>query len=326
MEKPREAKLDEFNELMSFLARAYNYKKNFFPRYYGHIYQKKPEKIKNSFIIKDKGRIVSHVGLFPLDVLVGRSVFKVGGIGGVATDPDYRGRGLMEKLLEFAIDRMEKEGYAFSVLWGDRQRYGNFGWELGGRRLSCTVTKRSLEWKGFEAGKIREYNGRPDDLEKIIALHERERFKVKRFGELYQLRMKKPGNQVWLGREAYLILSGKDKMRLAIESGGNPSAILSLALTLIKEKGLEGIRLSRPYECSGINRAILDAASKWTVETLCSIKIINFFGTLEGFKKEIRKDKVEKQKWPKNKKQLVERMNLPHDNLFNFYIWGLDHV
>ena len=50
-------------------------------KHYGHIYQKNIENVKNNFIIKDNGRIVSHTGVFPLEVLVGRSILKVEGIG-----------------------------------------------------------------------------------------------------------------------------------------------------------------------------------------------------------------------------------------------------
>ena len=325
MEKIREARIDEFDELLAFLAKAYGYAEvDWFATHYGNIYQRDLQHIKNSLIIKDKDRIVSHVGLFPLDVLAGKGVFKVVGIGGVATDPAYRGQGLMGKLLKYAIDRMQKEEYAFSVLWGDRQRYGNFGWELGGRRLLFTVTSRSLASYGIKEGDIRQYDGKEKDLEKIITFHERERLKVKRSKKTYQFLMKKAGTQVWLSKDAYMVLSTGVKFKKAIETGGNPSGVLSLALTLIKEKGLEGIRISRPYEESGINREILNGSVRWWVESLCSIKIINFPKTLEGFQKAMQgKDNL---KWPENEKELVQKMSLPNNNLFNFYIWSLDHV
>jgi len=325
MEKIREPRIDEFDELITFLARAYGYAEaDWFSRHYGHIYQKTPQYIKNSLIIKDNNRIVSHVGLFPLNVLVGKTILKVGGIGGVATDPDYRGQGLMGELLKFAIDRMEKERYAFSVLWGDRQRYGNFGWEFAGRRLSFTVTERSLTSYAIKKGNVRKYDGKEEDLEKIIAFHERERLKVKRSKKTYQLLMKKAGIEVWLGEKSYIVLRKEGKIQKAVETGGDPLEVLSLALTLIKQKRLEAIRISRPYEESDINREILAGSARWWVEMLCSIKIINFPRTLQGFQKAMQvKDKA---KWPKDEKELVRKMALPDDNLFNFYIWSLDHV
>lgn len=327
MEEIIQVRLDEFDQLMTFLARAYGCDgADWFPKHYGHIYKREPENLKNSFIIKDKDRIVSHVGLFPLEVLVGTSVFKVGGIGGVGTDPDYRGHGLMRQLLEFVINKMEKEGYSFSVLWGDRQRYGNFGWEFGGRKLVININERSLAWKGVKEGEIRRYNGEAEILEKIIALHEPERLKVKRSREIYQLLMKKAGFEVWLGKESYIVLSGEGKIRDAVESGGDPLGILSLALRLIKGKGLEGIRISRPYEESGINRILLDASSGWCVEILCSIKIINFSRTIKGFQNAVQRRDRDKYSWPKDEEELLKKIIRLDNNLFDFYIWELDHV
>lgn len=329
MNEIRETRIEEFDDLMTFLSRVYKYDEiDWFVRHYPHLYQRHAENLKNNFIIKDNGKIVSHVGFFPMEVLVGKSVFKAGGIGGVGTDPDYRRQGLMGKLLKFLTAKMEREGYAFSVLWGDRQRYGNFGWELGGRRLLIRVTERSLAWKGVKEDDIRRYDGKPEDLERIISMHEAERLKVKRTRDVYRLVMERAGNAVWLGKESYMVLSGGEKIQNAIESGGNSESILSLALSLIKNKELECITFSRPYEDSDINRTLLDASSGWWVEMLGSIKIINFPRTLEGFKEDMRgrgRDR-DKLRWPANEKDLVRKMALPDDNLFNFYIWGLDCV
>ena len=319
--------MEEFDELMVFLARAYGYKEpDWFQQHYGHIYQKNPASIKNSLIIKDSGRIVSHAGLFPLEVMVGKGSLKVGGIGGVATDPDCRGQGLMARLLKFAIEKMEKEAYAFSVLWGDRQRYGNFGWEGGGRRLLVSVNERSLTAGGVKEGDAVKYDGKEKDIEKIRTFHEREKFKVKRSEKTYHLLMEKSGVEVWLGKDSYMVLRGEGKFQDAVESGGDVFGFLSLALSIIKKKGLEGIRISRPYEENRMNREILRASVRWWQETLCSIRIINFSRTLEGFRKAMEGKAKDKVRWPKDEKELVQKMSLSDDNGVDFYIWSLDHV
>lgn len=129
MEGPRKVKKKEFDKLMRSLERVYGHPKGFFPLHYPTVWGRETADLENRFIIKEGGKIVSHVGLFPLKVKVGKEIAKVGGIGGVATLPEWRGKGLMTKLLNHTIKKMEKENYPFSVLWGDRQRYGNF-WEI----------------------------------------------------------------------------------------------------------------------------------------------------------------------------------------------------
>ncbi|NQS89615.1 GNAT family N-acetyltransferase [Patescibacteria group bacterium] len=69
------------------------------------------------------------VGIFPLTGVVGDAEIRIGGIGGVATLPEFRGKGYMSNLMECSIQKMTEDKYSISILWGDRQRYTNFGKE-----------------------------------------------------------------------------------------------------------------------------------------------------------------------------------------------------
>ena len=80
-------------------------------------------------IIEVDGRVVSHVRLFHRRMLVRGVALPVGGVGSVATHPDYQRRGLATALLQDAIARMERAGYALSFLWtGLVPLYERLGW------------------------------------------------------------------------------------------------------------------------------------------------------------------------------------------------------
>jgi predicted N-acetyltransferase YhbS len=82
-------------------------------------------------IIEIDGRVVSHVRLFQRQMLVRGVALPVGGIGSVATHPDYERRGLATALLQDAIERMETAGYALSFLWtGLAPFYERLGWRV----------------------------------------------------------------------------------------------------------------------------------------------------------------------------------------------------
>ena len=284
MEGPREAQIEEFEDLMGLLCKAYNYKeRDWFSIHYPLLYRKSSESLKNNFIIKDNGKIVAHIGLFPREVMVGNNVLRVGGIGGVATDPEYRARGLMRSLIEFCITKMQREDYAFSVLGGARQRYANFGWEFGGAELIFYLTSRSLEWKGVKPVSGKQYKGDTNDLERIIAIHEKEDLKVKRTLEDYALLMQKSNIEVWLSERAYIVVSGEDKIRPIVECGGEPFELVSLVFGLIQKLKVERLIISRPYEYSLLNAILLEASERWNLELLRAIKIISLRRTLEGF-------------------------------------------
>lgn len=58
---------------------------------------------------KIEARIVSNVGVIKREILVGDCRFMVGGIGGVATLPQYRRRGYARQLFEQANEYLKKD-------------------------------------------------------------------------------------------------------------------------------------------------------------------------------------------------------------------------
>jgi predicted N-acetyltransferase YhbS len=75
------------------------------------------------------GRIVSHVRVSDRPIRIGFAVVRMGGIGAVATHPDYRGRGYSTALLWDAVNYMEREQYDVSMLFtGLKEHYGKIGW------------------------------------------------------------------------------------------------------------------------------------------------------------------------------------------------------
>ncbi|MGQ9461455.1 MAG: GNAT family N-acetyltransferase [Candidatus Fervidibacter sp.] len=76
------------------------------------------------------GKIVSHIWVAERPVFYrGQTVIPMGGIGGVGTLPEYRGRGLATLLLEDAIAYMERKGQPISMLFtGINSFYARLGW------------------------------------------------------------------------------------------------------------------------------------------------------------------------------------------------------
>lgn len=75
------------------------------------------------------GRIVSHVRVSDRPIHIGFAVVRMGGIGAVATLPDYRECGYSTALLWDAVRYMEREKYDVSMLFtGLKEHYGKIGW------------------------------------------------------------------------------------------------------------------------------------------------------------------------------------------------------
>lgn len=89
--------------------------------------------------VKEDGKIVSVVGIYPIPVAVGGEELLFSTVGNVATLPEYEGRGYMQLLLEKAMEELENIGADASRLGGVRQRYNRFGYESCGTEYLFAV-------------------------------------------------------------------------------------------------------------------------------------------------------------------------------------------
>ena len=147
MDNPRLARPGEFAEAMRFTDMVFRPGQKgrlILQRQYPHAYRDTPEYARRLLLVRDEGEIVGSLAIHPLTIRVEGARLVTGGIGIVGTHPRRRGEGIMSAMLEDAVRRMERSGYALSVLGGDRQRYGWFGWEDGGTRNTFELTTRLL--------------------------------------------------------------------------------------------------------------------------------------------------------------------------------------
>ncbi len=122
-------------------------------------------------VCEEDGRIVSAVQVVERRVYVGSAELVMGGIGNVATDPDYRGRGLNTRLLRDIIRVMRREGFDFSVLFtGICDFYARLGWR------SVPIKYYAGNFRADLGAAATEYTVRPcvfrKDLPAIERVHE----------------------------------------------------------------------------------------------------------------------------------------------------------
>lgn len=89
-----------------------------------------------------QGRLVAHIGVHEKSAEVEGRTLRIGGIAEVCVHPDCRGRGYVKALLARAHDWMRRNGYVFSVLYGDPMVYGSSGY----------VEVQNLAYSGDEQG------------------------------------------------------------------------------------------------------------------------------------------------------------------------------
>ena len=287
---PRKATVSDYDELIAFLNRIFRIRMD---RQYSHIYKRTQKDTSNNIVVVDNGRVVSCVGIFPMTLVCGGVRLTVGGIGGVSTQPRYRGRGLMTKLLKKSIAMMQRHNYDISVLWGDRKRYGRFGWENAGRQYTFAIGRRYVPPEGAADAEIRRFSNSVEDIREIGRLHQQGELRVLRTRKQLQSVLNRQTYETWTWRKggafAYVTVKGETKDRELIEFGGDVSGLDHLLRFLFEKFGLENLRGTVAVSRSPYVPFILDRSSQWGVRFIGMVKILNLKAVLEKFAPQLEK-------------------------------------
>ena len=100
----------------------------------------------DTYFAIDGEKLVGAVLSYPLTFNFGATSLPARGIGSVSTHPRHRGEGHMKALMNRAIEDMQKDGVALSVLGGRRGRYAHWGFEKCDAMSYYTVSRDTLRY------------------------------------------------------------------------------------------------------------------------------------------------------------------------------------
>ncbi|MCX7917717.1 MAG: GNAT family N-acetyltransferase, partial [bacterium] len=276
----------EYEKLMRFLENVYGHFYNLFPLNYPQAWKEKNTDFSNILIIEENNKICSLVRIFPLTLIHNNIKIKFAGIGAVSTDYEERGKGYMTILLKEAIKKMEKEGYPLSILWGDRHRYINFGYENSGTVVNITITTRGFEKIKINSIKAKRYLGEREILLKIIETYNRKNYRVERDFEYFYEIYKKMFTSLYYtegnNNFTYVVINEQGAETKVYEYGGDPVIVLKILKFLSERFGKNKFYMEFP-NFEEIPEIILKTCSSWNISNTGMIKIVNLKKTLETF-------------------------------------------
>ena len=332
MKKILSAEPKDYEEIQRFLEDAYGHSYNAFSDRYPTVWRKETTNYRHIYLIREEGKIVSLVRLFPLNLILGPVSIKAAGIGGVATSPSVRSKGYMNQLMEHAISRMKEEGFPVSILWGDRHRYRTFGYENAGRTINLTVNRRGLHKTGVKPVFPKRYSGEKDLLVKITAAYEKNNYRRARTKEECAFLYQKTGLLVFCDGSGddfgYLALSGEFGSNGCVEFNGSAPTVLGIADYLMDRFSLSSLNFFFP-EKSAIPAPILQAASNWTIHSSGMVKIIDLEKTVSLFTPQSEKEKIPNIAFLKSlteTEQVSALFGTFSESPFNIFIWPLDLI
>ena len=287
---PQRASLDDFDSIIELADMCFTRERDrggMLARW-PHCYIRDADFLKNILIMKDDSKVVSMVEYTDQTSIVDGEEIKTAGITAVSTWPDYRGRGFMTGLLKRCVSLMEEEGYAFSDLGGDRLRYGRYGWENAGRAWRFDITKRSFSAveTPFDIHVV-PYQASDEEIESVMAIHEREPIRLKRSQLLYKILLGRLGKHVWLARgkegiTAYVITESAEGRQTIVEFGGHTEDIHRIFAHFMGNLDTWSIHIRSPWS-HPLNSLLFRISSHWNLGTVRMIKIVDLQSTLRGF-------------------------------------------
>ena len=140
--------LDQFNELLAYVFQITE------SDIEESGYDSKKEMIKSKKPILDlskvfgwfhKNQLISQIAIYPCEVNIHGTPYKMGGVTGVGTYPEYAGHGLMQELIRLALTNMRQDGQWISYLYPyNIPYYRRKGWEIMSDKLSFKIRDTQL--------------------------------------------------------------------------------------------------------------------------------------------------------------------------------------
>lgn len=137
--------IDDYEECLHFLKTSFNEYAHLvdFDKELPKAFRPKQELMEQNYVIRNERRILSLVGIYPMDLCVNTQKIHCATVGNVATHPDERGKGYMKALFAEAIAEVDRKGIDMTRLGGLRQRYNRYGYEYAGMCVHYVFTKRN---------------------------------------------------------------------------------------------------------------------------------------------------------------------------------------
>lgn len=296
MQGPRSPEAHELTKLVDFLNSNLRENQNTWPISSEYPTALSASNIHNMSIITEDEKIISHAVLKTLIVKTPYAIFKVGAIGSVVTDPEYRQQGYSRKNIENCIELAHKQECDLVILWTDQfDYYRKFGFELAGYDYSYVIdAEYPIQNKNlrFVAGN----NVDPEALQKIYSLHT---VQALRNTEDFRQFLKIPNSNVYTAwgpdnkLMAYAVEGkGVDLVNYAHEWGGNVDALTDLFQYIYSLKK-SPLTIMTPMHAQNLHRK-LDAQNVFKhLGYLGMLKMINVDQILTKVKKIFRAEGFE---------------------------------
>ena len=162
--------LDDFNNLLRYAFQVSNNELITLGYEVDEIKQAKSAVLSKAKVLGwfDGQKLASQIAVYPMKMNIHGVIYKMAGVTGVATYPEYSNLGLMNDLMIKSIENMKKEGQTISVLYPySIPFYRRKGWEIISDKMSFTIKDTQLPKTMTSKGRVERVSTDSDDLKEL---------------------------------------------------------------------------------------------------------------------------------------------------------------
>lgn len=127
-----------------------------------------------------KNHLASQIVIYPMEVNIQGKIFQMGGLTGVATYPEYTGRGLIHALIRMGLEHMREQQQWISFLYPySIPFYRKQGWEIVSDKMTFTIKDTQLPKVRPAGGMIERVPVEDEDIRNVYKY-----FSLQRHGAL----------------------------------------------------------------------------------------------------------------------------------------------
>ena len=204
------------------------------------------------------GEIISHFGIWRLQIRVGRARVWAAGVGSVATHNHYQKKGFLRQTANVALNALRDSDYDISLLFGIPNLYEQFGYRRAWTGLNAEIEVERISTRATVGRLERCGSGARADL---AALYNRENATLTGTA----IRPVFPIGNPLVDSDAYLwkkdkrvsgfVFVGRAGNTLAVRSwAGDPEAILTVVTRLATARGLNTVQFQWIHYRSKLSR------------------------------------------------------------------------
>ena len=231
-------------------------------------------------IAEEEGRLCGCLGMLVFPLRVAGETLQVGYLGTMSVHPRVRGRGTMGTLMQKQMARAREMGLDMVVLGGQRQRYGNHGFETCGATFGYSISAANVR----HAMTAADHTGlkfvpmAQEDVPFALALYDGQAVAGARTPENFLDAVRSYGEKPYIllrgEQKIGYVVTSKDGQRISELVMASEEDILPAIKGYMQQMGVGNLRVDAMPHDTALNGRLASLCEGFTISANCMLHML----------------------------------------------------